>query len=213
MFRRSFPLLFIGLILLVGCDSFEKDEAALQIRAEFCEGWPYGCTDSTEVVIGDVRETRHGRQVEFRVVDREDETATLEAAYFEQQGDVWDFMLFEPPFSEDYSRQKSRVLDDQRLFDEQLTDLKKAQRWFSTIYGRFAGSLAELDSVSYKPPESGIEMTVTAGGSIWRAEISSRYARCVLEVPRQQLPVCEGLPAPDVGTRDGPLSRAFGKRR
>ena len=68
---KSCAMLVASSALLVGCDSFEKDDAALQIQERFCNEWPYGCTDSTRVVVEKVNETRNGRQVEFRVVDRE----------------------------------------------------------------------------------------------------------------------------------------------
>lgn len=210
MSRWRFTLfLFACLALLAACDSFDEENAALQIRQEFCEGWPFGCTDSTYVQVEEVNETPNGRQVEFKVVDGEDETATLVAAYFEEKDEGWTFLLFEPPFSQKYNLEKSRVVEDQRKFDEQLMELKAAQKWFNTIYGRFAGSLAELDSVSYKRPQTPIQMTVTGNG--WRGEIKSQYARCVLEVPEYQLPRCEGLPALNTGTTSGPLSTAFGE--
>jgi hypothetical protein len=197
-------------MLLAACDSFDEEDAALQIRQEFCEGWPFGCTDSTFVRIEGVNETPNGRQVEFKVIDGEDETATLVAAYFEENEESWRFLLFEPPFSQAYNLERSRVVEDERLFDEQLMDLKSAQKWFNTIYGRFARSLAELDSVSYKQPSTPIEMTVTGSG--WRGEIRSQYTRCMLEIPSQQLPRCEGLPALNTGTPTGPLSTAFGRQ-
>ena len=211
MFRWRFPLFLpVCLVLFAACDSFDEEDAALQIRQEFCEGWPFGCTDSTLVEVEKVNKTLNGRQVEFKVVDGADKTATLVAAYFEEKDEEWAFLLFEPPFSQVYNLEKSSVVKDQRLFDEQLMDLKAAQKWFNTIYGRFAGSLAELDSVSYKRPQTPIQMTVTRGG--WSGEIKSQYTRCVLEIPRQQLPECEGLPALNAGTSSGPLSTAFGEQ-
>ena len=213
MSRWRTPLLLpVFLLALSACDRFDKDDAALQIRDNFCEGWPFGCTENTVVELGRVRETRYGRQVEFKVADGEDETRTLTAAYFELEEDAWNFLLFEPPFSEEYNREKSRVVDDQRLFDLELSELKKAQRWFSTIYGRFARDFAELDSVSYKRPSVAIQMTVSDGNS-WMGEVRSEYARCVLEIPRQQLPTCEGLAALNTGTSSGPLSTAYGEER
>jgi hypothetical protein len=212
MFRSVYRYLpLVGLLLLSACNRFDKEDAALQIRDHFCEGWPFGCTENTRVEIGAVRETRHGRQIEFKVMDGEDETATLKAAYFEEKDGVWEFLLFEPPFVEAFALEKSRVVGDQRRFDEELMELKAAQKWFSTIYGRFARSMAELDSVSYKQPAIPIEMTVTGDGSSWRGLVKSQYTQCVLEVPRQQLPTCEGLAALNTGTSSGPLSTAFGE--
>jgi len=211
MLRRwkSCAMLVAGSALLVGCDSFEKDDAALQIRERFCNEWPYGCTDSTRVVVEKVNETRNGRQVEFRVVDREDETARLSAAYFEPSDDGWGFLLFENPFNDAFKSEASRFASDSRRFDEVLSELKAAQRWFVTIYGRYAQSFAELDSVSYKRPELPLEMDVDEES--WHAEISSSYVQCELEVPRQQLPSCTGLAARNSGTKSGPLSEAFGE--
>lgn len=212
--RRStvFFLVSCGLVSFAGCGGFDEDAAALQVRQAFCEGWPYGCTENTVVEIGDVRETPHGRQVEFKVVDGDDETATLKAAYLEPEDDKWTFVFFEPPFSKQFAVETSRVDKDHRDLKEQLMDLKAAQKWFTSIYGRFALSLAELDSVSYKPPETPIQMTAPQGGDGWRGELASPYVRCVLEVPSQQLPTCESLAtAPDTGTSTGPLSTAFGE--
>jgi len=207
--RKSWPVVLCGVGLLVACDSFDKEEAALQIRERFCSEWPYGCTDSTRVELGKVRKTRNGRQVEFRVIDRQDQTATLSAAYFEPLRDDWAFLLFEPPFSERFRVERGRVSDDSRRFTDLLMELKSAQRWFLTIYGRHARSLAELDSVSYKPPDVPIQMTV-AGGS-WRALIVNPYVRCELDASRQQLPSCVGLSAENAGSESGPLATAFGE--
>ncbi len=208
---RALPFVIVSLLLAAACGSFDEDTAAVQIRQAFCEDWPYGCTESTMVEVGKVRETRYGRQVEFKVVDGDDETATLKAAYFEEKDGEWTFLLFEPPFSEKFALERSRVVQDQMDFEEQLMDLKAAQRWFTTIYGRFARSLAELDSVSYDPPDTPLQMTVGPEGNSWRGVIKSQYARCVLEVPNQQLPDCEGLAALNTGTPSGPLSTAFGE--
>jgi hypothetical protein len=207
--RKYWPFVLCGVGLLVSCDNFDKENAALEIRERFCDEWPYGCTDSTRVELGEVRKTRSGRQVEFRVIDRQDRTATLSAAYFEPRDDDWAFLLFEPPFSERFRAQASRVSDESRRFTDLLMELKSAQRWFVTIYGRNARSLAELDSVSYKPPDVPIQMTV-AGGS-WRAEIVSPYVRCELDASRQQLPSCAGRPAENAGSESGPLATAFGE--
>jgi hypothetical protein len=209
---RILLLLPVCLVLFNACNRLDEEAAALQIRENFCEGWPFGCTESTVVEIGKVRETRHGRAIEFKVVDGEDETRTLSAAYFELQEDVWTFLLFEPPFSEEYNRQKSRVVDDKRLFEEELSELKKAQRWFATIYGRFARDFAELDSVSYTRPTVAIQMTVSPNANAWTGEVRSEYTRCVLEIPRQQIASCEGLSALNTGTSSGPLSTAFGEQ-
>ena len=208
-FRQFRPLVLCGLIMLAGCDSFDKDEAALQIRDRFCEGWPYGCTDSTVVVVEKVNKTRNGRQVLFRVHDREDETARLSAAYFEPRGDNWMFLLFEPPFNERFQAEASQVGEDSRTFTDQLMEVKSAQRWFLSIYGRYARSLAELDSVSYKRPDLPIEMTVSS--SNWSAEMRSQYVRCEFDSSRMQLPSCRGLAALNAGVETGPLLTAFGE--
>jgi hypothetical protein len=196
-------------IVLAGCDSFPKEEAALQIRDRFCEGWPYGCTDSTYVVVEDVNETRNGRQVIFSVRDREDETARLSAAYFEARGDEWLFFTFEPPLRERFQAAASQVGVDSRAFEDQLMEVKSAQRWFLSIYGRYARSLEELDSVSYKRPHMPIEMTVS--GSNWSAVMRSQYVRCEFDSSRMQLPSCTGLAALNAGVENGPLSQAFGE--
>jgi hypothetical protein len=202
----------LGLVTLAGCSGFDEDNAAIQIRETFCQGWPYGCTENTVVEIGKVRETLHGRQVEFKVVDGDDETATLQSAYFEREDDEWRLLFFEPPFSKQFTREENRAIDDRHKLEKQLMDLKAAQKWFTTIYRRYASNLAELDSVSYHPPGPALKMTVEQGGSGWRGEVESQYTRCVLEVPRQQLPSCEGLSAAQgAGTSSGPLSTAFGE--
>jgi len=208
----AFFLVSCGLISLAGCGGLDEDAAALQIRQAFCDGWAYGCTENTVVEIGAVRETPHGRQVEFKVVDGDDETTTLKAAYLELEDDKWTFMFFEPPFSKQFAGETSHIERDNRELKEQLMDLKAAQKWYTSIYGRFALNLAELDSVSYKTPERAIEMTASQGGDGWRGEIASLYVHCVLEVPSQQLPTCENLAsAPNAGTPAGPLSAAFGE--
>ncbi len=207
---RFWPFL-IGLSLLVACDSFDKDEAALQIRERFCGGWPYGCTDSTRVVIEDIEKTRNGRQVKFRVVDREDRTAELSAAYFEPQDDEWRFLLFENPFDDMFDVEAARFDQDRKRFSESLRELKAAQNWFVSIYSRYARDVQELDSVSYKPTDLPIRMTVATDAQSWKGELSNRYVSCQLDIPRQQLPTCVGLAATDAGTDSGPLSRAFGK--
>ncbi len=206
---RAWPLL-IGLSLLVACDSFEKDDAALQIRERFCGGWPYGCTDSTRVVIEDVEKTRHGRQVKFRVVDRDDRTAELSAAYFEPQDDEWQFLLFENPFDDMFEIEAARFDQDRKKFSESLRELKAAQNWFMSIYSRYARTLQELDSVSYRPKEPPIRMTVAPDAKSWTGDLSNQFVRCQLEIPRQQLPDCAGLAATHAGTDSGPLSHAFG---
>jgi hypothetical protein len=208
-FRQFRPLWLCVLIMLAGCDNFDKEEAALQIRDRFCDGWPYGCTDSTYVVVEDVNETRNGRQVLFRVHDREDETARLSAAYFEPRGENWMFLLFESPFNDHFQEEASQVGEDSRTFTDQLMEVKSAQRWFLSIYGRYARSLEELDSVSYKRPHLPIEMTVSS--SNWSAVMRSEYVRCEFDSSRMQLPSCSGLAALNAGVENGPLSKAFGE--
>ncbi len=208
-FRQLWPLWFCGLLMVTGCDSFPKEEAAQQIRDRFCEGWPYGCTDSTYVVIEDVNETPNGRDVAFRVRDREDETAKLSAAYFEPRGDEWQFFSFIPPLRDRFQQAASQVGVDSRAFEDQLMEVKSAQRWFLSIYGRYARSLEELDSVSYKRPHMPIEMTVTS--SSWAAVMRSQYVRCEFDSSRMQLPTCTGLAALNAGVENGPLAGAFGE--
>lgn len=197
----------------MACDSFDKGQAALEIRDEVCSGWPYGCTDSTQVKVKKVHKTRHGRAVEFQVVDRLDETATLSAAYFEPTGEEeeWEFLLFENPFNDAFKAQATVVDTESRLFRDALRELKSKQSWFNMIYGRYARSLQELDSVSYKKPDLQIDMVTSENDSSWVAEIATRYVKCVLDISRQQLPSCVGLPAENAGTTSGPLSEAFGE--
>lgn len=198
------------LLVAAGCGGLDKDEAASQIRSRFCDGWPYGCTDSTRVVIEEVKKTNRGRQVEFRVVDREDRTAKLAGAYFESSDDAWQFLFFENPFKNRFESQAARVAEESRLYSEHLREIKKKQSMFNSIYGRFAASLEQLDSVSYEPPDLPIVMTVTDGGG-WKAEMTSRWVRCEIDVSRQQLPACTGLSAEGAGKKSGPLSEVFGK--
>ena len=190
--RQSWLIMLCGLIVLASCDSFEKDQAAVQIR-----------------VIEKVNKTRNGRQVLFKVRDRADETARLSAAYFEPRGDSWIFLLFEDPFSDRFQAEAARVGQDSRRFTDQLMELKSAQRWFLSIYGRYAGSLAELDSVSYKPPDAPLEMSVSGGD--WQGVVTSPYVRCEFDSARHQLPSCTGLTAANAGSEGGPLSTAFGE--
>lgn len=211
--RRCVTLLSgvaVVLVIAAGCGGLDKEEAALQIRGRFCDGWPYGCTDSTRVVVEKVTKTNRGRQVEFRVVDREDRTAKLSSAYFESSDDAWQFLFFENPFKDRFEAQAARVAEESRLYSEHLRELKKKQSMYNSIYSRFAASLEELDSVSYEPPDLRIVMNVPDGEG-WKAEISSRWVRCEIDVPRQQLPACAGLSAEGAGTKSGPLSEVFGK--
>ena len=197
-----------GVTLFAGCDDFDEGEASLQISERICEEWPYGCTDSTVVVIERVNETRNGRQVEFRIVDRLDETGRLSAAYFEREDEEWDLLLFEDPFDDALKVQAGKFAEDSRTYSDALMELKAAQRWFVTIYDRYAQSLQELDSVSYKVPEFPLEMRV--GEESWRAQIAGDYARCEFDISSQQLPSCVAVPADGAGTPSGPLSSAFG---
>ncbi len=206
---KSWPLLFC--VAFAACDSFEKEEAALQIRERFCNDWPYGCTDSTHVVVEEVHKTRHGRQVEFRVVDRRDQTPILLAAYFEPADEEWRFLLFENPFSERFEAQARVVGEDSKRLSRELRKLKSAQNWFVSIYGRFARTVQELDSVSYKLPDLPILMVLEDDGEGWRAEISSRFVKCELDISVQQLPDCIGLSAGNAGMEPGPLAETFGK--
>jgi hypothetical protein len=197
-------------VVFLACDSFEEEAASQQIRERFCAEWAYACTDSTRVVIEDVRETRHGRQVDFRLVDRRDETEVLSAAYFEQRDEAWDFLLFEDPFRSRLEGQAGQLAADRRRFEDELMELKAAQNWFLSIYGRYAMSQAELDSVGYKPPDFPLSMQVAPGGRSWAAESASRLVRCQLDPGRQQLPSCVTQKADGLGTETGPLSQAFG---
>ncbi len=207
-------LALCGLALLVAaCSDFKKSGAALQIRDRFCDGWPYGCTDSTRVVIEKIRKTTHGRQVEFRVVDRRDATASLMAAYFEPRDGEWSFLLFEDPFEDLFEVKVNLIEQDSRRLNEALRELKAAQKWFLSIYGRYAASLEELNSVSYRPPDLPVQLSTDEKGKSWKAEISSDFVRCELDISRQQLPKCAGLSAESAGTELGPLAEAFGAKR
>jgi hypothetical protein len=209
--RVRFRQIYVGaLVVAAGCGGFDKEEAATQIRARFCDGWPYGCTDSTRVVVEEVRKTNRGRQVDFRVEDGRDRTERLASAYFESDDEAWQFLFFENPFKDRFELEAARVAEESKLFSEHLRELKVAQNWYNSIYGRFAESLEELDNVSYEPPDLPIVMRVSDGQQ-WKAEISSRIVKCELDVSRQQLPVCEGLSAEDAGMDSGPLARAFGE--
>ncbi len=100
---------------------------------------------------------------------------------------------------------------DLKKFSESLRELKAAQNWFLSIYSRYARTTQELDSVSYKPKEPPIRMTVDSDAKSWKAELSNPFVSCQLEIPRQQLPGCVGVAAADAGIDSGPLSRAFGE--
>lgn len=195
---------------IAGCDSLDDEQVRLQIREEFCRDWPYGCTDSTRVVIEKVRETRHGRQVMFRVVDREDDSGTQSAAYFEQRDDSWRFLLFEDPFKETFNKQAAMYKADSQRFTDALMELKAAQKWFKSIYGHYARGFAELDSVSYQAASPSIQMNTEDG--IWKAEVSSELVRCGFDVAKHQLPQCSPRWPATVGTPEGPLSKAFGDK-
>lgn len=205
-------VLVCGAVGLTACDSFDEDQAALQIRERVCRDWPVGCSDSTRVVIEDVNKTNNGRQVVFRLVDRADETPPLSAAYFEPRDEEWGFLLFEEPFLSTFRELSGRVDADSRLLSDALGKVKSAQRWYNSIYGRYAGSLSALDSVSYKGSTVPIEMTVADDFGQWKAVASTRSVRCEIEGPGGQIPECVGLTAAYVGTDSGPLSEAFSDR-
>lgn len=209
VWRHSVRPLAVALVVaaLAGCDSFADEQARLQIREEFCRDWPYGCTDSTRVVIEKVRETRNGRQVMFRVVDREDDSGTRSAAYFEEHDDGWRFLLFEDPFKETFNKQAALYKSDGQKFTDALMDLKAAQRWFQSIYGRYARGFEELDSVSYRVPDLPIRMQTE--DSTWKAEVSSDRVQCEFDVGKHQLPRCAPRWPATVGTPEGPLSTVF----
>lgn len=199
----------LALAVFTACGGLDKEAAELEIRERLCDEWSYGCTESTEVAVQKVRKTRLGRQVEFRVVDRADATPTLAAAYFEPKDDGWEFILFEDPFRTLLDQNASLLTQDRKLFTDQLMDVKAAQRWFIAIYGRYATSLAELDSVSYKVQGGGLSMISDDRGGSWQAEVASDFVRCEMDNSRQ-LPHCRALPAEGAGTETGPLTRAFG---
>ena len=201
--------LLFSAIVLTGCDGFDEERAAAEIRERVCKDWPYGCSDSTRVVVEGVQKTGSGRQVEFRLRDRADATPRLSAAFFERRGETWAFLLFEDPFDSVFGGLAGHFRNDTRRLSEALSELKSAQRWFNSIYGRYAGALSELDSVSYKPPAVPVEMTVAEGFEGWTATAATRQVRCELAIPGQELPRCRGLTAEHAGTDSGPLSRAF----
>lgn len=205
------PITFIVIVCCVAvsaaCDSFDKKQAALEIRDRLCEEWPYGCTDSTRVVVEEVSKTRNGRQVEFKLVDGDDETPRLVAAYFEPREEEWSLLLFEDPFKTRFRELAGQVDADTRRLSDALSKVNAAQKWFASIYGRYAASLGELDSVSYRRSEVPIEMSTQDGG--WRAEASTDYVRCEVAVPGGPLPRCVGLSAQHAGSQSGPLSTAF----
>ena len=208
----SRPLITLLLIVTcatvsMGCDSFDKRQAAQEIRDRLCEEWPYGCTDSTRVVVEEVNKTRNGREVEFKVVDGDDETPRLVAAYFEPREENWRLLLFEDPFKSRFRELAGQVDADTRRLRDALSKVNAAQKWFESIYGRYATSLGELDSVSYRSSDVPIEMSTQDGG--WRAEASTRYVRCEVAVPGGPLPRCVGLTAQGAGSDSGPLSTAF----
>lgn len=209
MFRPPItPILFVACFaVLAACDSFDEKRAALEIRDRLCDEWPYGCTDSTRVVVEEVNKTRNGRQVEFKVVDGDDETPPLLAAYFEPREEEWSLLLFEDPFKTRFRELAGQVDADTKRLRGALSQVNAAQKWFASIYGRYATGLGELDSVSYKRSEVPIEMSTQDGG--WRAEASTRYVRCEMAVPGGPLPRCVGLTAQHAGSDSGPLSTAF----
>lgn len=211
MFRQKLcRILVTGALLSLGaCSGFDEESAALQVRERFCEGWPYGCSDRTRVEIEKVRETNRGRTVEFRVIDREDRTARLSSAYFEEEEDRWSLLFFESPFKEVFEAAAAHVEEEKRRFSDELREIKAKQNWFQTIYSRYATSVGQLDSVSYHPPD--FPIVLDASGDAWKAEIVGEQVRCELDAARHQLPQCSGLSAEDAGTESGPLSRVFGE--
>ncbi len=202
-------LALLSLPLLSGCDGFDKESAALQIREKFCGEWRYGCSDSTQVQIKKVRKTAHGRSVDFRVMDRADETATLSAAYFEPEDDAWALLLFENPFLDVFKEQVSQLGQDRKQVSDRLMKLRTAQNWHSSIYGQYASEFEQLTRVNYKPASEPIEMVVGDGGSGWRAESSGSFVTCVIDAEKL-LPVCGVRASRPAGEEAGPLTTEFG---
>ncbi len=207
--HRAIPrLALLGLPLCLACSGFDKESAAAQIRERFCGEWAYGCTNNTRVQIGKVKKTPNGRSVEFRVIDREDATATLSAAYFEEQGDGWRFLLFEDPFLRRFRALVSELAADRNEVSELLMQMRSAQSWHRSIYGSYAAELDQLARVNYKPPEKPIQLAVAEDGTDWTAEAEGRYVRCTVGAGLL-LPGCSVRTAPAAGEPGGPLAKAF----
>lgn len=202
-------LALLSLAVLISCDGFDKESAALQIREKFCGEWPYGCSDSTEVQIRKVRKTPNGRSVDFRVLDRADESATLSAAYFEPDGEAWALLLFENPFLDVFKEQVSQLGQDRKQVFDRLMELRTAQNWHNSIYGQYASEFEQLTRVNYKPGSEPLEMVVGDGGSSWRAESSGNFVTCVIDEGKH-LPDCNVRASRPAGEAAGPLATEFG---
>ncbi len=200
----------LGLTLCAACGGFDKESAAQQIRERFCTDWPYGCTDSTRVEIQKVRKTPNGRSVDFELLDRADESARLSAAYFEPEGDGWLLLLFENPFLGELKERMGLLAEDKREVSERLMELRSAQNWHRTIYGRYAEAFEQLSQVNYVEPEAPIRLSVEPNGTSWGADSDGRYVTCSVG-SELLLPECEVQASPNAGREGGVLASEFGE--
>ncbi len=210
--RMLSSVALVSLSVCLACGGFDKQAAALQIEERFCSDWAYGCTDSTRVRVRKVHETPHGRSVEFEIIDRADRTARLSAAYFEpvgSEGEDWELLLFENPFLTEYKLRVSQLREDQTRVSDRLMELRTAQNWHSSIYGRYANDLGQLTKVNYKPVDEPIRLFVTQDGTAWRAESDGRYVTCSVGA-ETLLPECVVHESPIAGSEEGPLAAEFG---
>ena len=199
------------LLLAVGCAGIDEETASAEILEEVCEDWPYGCTENTRVEIEKVRETPNGRSVDFRLVDRQDRSAVLSAAYFEPEDDGWLLLLFENPFLDRFKQLVAEMKRDREEVGDRLMELRSAQNWHQSIYGSYAGDMERLANVNYKPPQAEVRLSVGDGGKTWHAESDGSFVTCEIGTD-DRLPVCRVKKASDAGSEAGPLATRLGER-
>lgn len=188
---RRAALTFLAVLSAAGCGRFDEGAAAQQIRAKFCESWPYGCRSSLTVKVEDVRQSGEGRVVSFRLEAAGAETDALTGAYFTPTKSGWEFLMFEDPLRSRLERIARLVNEDRERLAAQMTALKAAQDWYRSIYRRYAPKLSDLQRVSYAAGgEASVTMTVREDGQDWRAQASGRFVDCVIDAERA-LPECK----------------------
>lgn len=198
------------LLLSFGCGGIDEETASAQIRDRICEDWSYGCTENTRIEIEKVRKTPNGRSVDFRLVDREDRSGVLSAAYFEPEDDGWLLLLFEKPFLDRFKQLVAEVNGDREEVGDRLMELRTAQNWHRSIYGKYASELEQLATVNYKPPEAEVRLSVGEDGNTWHAKSDGRFVSCEISAD-ERLPECRVKTAGDAGSERGPLATRLGE--
>ncbi len=207
---RTVLLLLSSLAVLISCSGFDEEAARAEIRERFCDRWPYGCSESTEIVVKRVRKAGAGRLVDFRIVDGSDKTGMLSAAYFGERESGWEFFSFDNPFREVFEHRTNEINADRKHLTDLLIDLRAKQNWHLAIYGRYAASFEELASrVRYTASFDGVKMIVAEDGESFQTTTTSQYFTCQADDSRH-FPKCQLHVDGDDAGKPRALSKTFG---